>query len=207
MGNDNHSLQIVNFGCGPQPSEGCINIDGSPTVLLARLPIPPRMFGARAGFIQATRDFGIRHSKASRLDFAENSLDAFYASHVLEHMPKDECDRLLSNIRKWLKPSGVLRIVLPDLRILARDYLSNKLGADDFVAQTHLVPEPRTIGLMLGYRQHKWMYDASSFMLVLQRLGFSNIEEVAFAKSRMPALEKLDLEMRKHESFYVEAGK
>src|SRR6266851_3712990 len=114
MANDNHAAQIVNFACGPQPAEGCIDIDGS-------------------------------------------------------------------------------RIVLPDLRILADAYVSNKLNADDFIAQTHLVPKPRSIGLMLGYRQHKWMYDAASFMIVLRRLGFSNIEESSFGKSRMPALEKLDL--------------
>ncbi len=48
-------MTIVNFGCGADPSPGCVNVDGSLTVLLARLPIPASLFGARARFVAAIR--------------------------------------------------------------------------------------------------------------------------------------------------------
>ncbi len=41
------SLRIINFGCGPSPAPGIRNIDGSPTVLPAHLPLPTT-FGSRS---------------------------------------------------------------------------------------------------------------------------------------------------------------
>jgi len=198
---------IVNFGCGAYPGEGCINIDHSITVLLAGLPFPARFFGARAGFVQAARDFRIRRGAARRISFPECSLDGFYASHVLEHLSKDDCERLLINVRRWLKPTGVLRVVLPDLRRLAESYLSGNFSADHFVRKTYLAPEARRPWQAFGGVRHLWMYDASSFMAMLRRIDFSDIEETRYGKSRLSGLGKLDLEVRDYESFYVEAGK
>jgi hypothetical protein len=46
---------IVNFGCGPFATPGYINVDGSPTVLLAKLPLPASWLYAKADFVQAAR--------------------------------------------------------------------------------------------------------------------------------------------------------
>jgi len=50
----------MNFGCGPSPFPGMLNIDGSPTVLLARLPLPAGAFGSRREFVNAVRKHRIR---------------------------------------------------------------------------------------------------------------------------------------------------
>ena len=36
---------IVNFGCGPDAPDGYVNVDGSLTVLFARLPLPAAIYG------------------------------------------------------------------------------------------------------------------------------------------------------------------
>jgi predicted SAM-dependent methyltransferase len=41
-----------------------------------------------------------------------------------EHVARQNCVDLLRRVRTWLKPGGVLRIVLPDLRLLADKYAS-----------------------------------------------------------------------------------
>jgi len=53
--------KIVNFGCGPSPAVGILKIDGSPAVLLARLPLPVVAFGSRKDFVAAVRQHGVRY--------------------------------------------------------------------------------------------------------------------------------------------------
>jgi hypothetical protein len=201
---------IVNFGCGANPApstSGYINIDGSLTVLLARLPLPSSAFRSRADFIRVLRANHIRYGTASHLRFPECSLDGFYASHVLEHLSKHDCENLLFRVHKWLKPSGVLRVALPDLRRFARAYLEGATDASQFVAATNFAPDGRSWWEMLfGHSQHRWMYDAASFSRLLADLGFREIKEYEMNQGRLPALSCLDIPSRQAESFYIEAG-
>lgn len=56
----------------------------------------------------------------TRLDqFADNSVDEVYASHVLEHLGfRTELPAALSEVRRILKPGGVFRISVPDVERL-----------------------------------------------------------------------------------------
>ncbi len=58
-----------------------------------------------------------------RLPFADATLDAVYASHVLEHLTPLEARLLLGEMRRVLRPGGVVRIVVPDLEAIVRGYL------------------------------------------------------------------------------------
>ena len=53
----------------------------------------------------------------------ENSVDEFYASHIIEHYSFKEVPILLEKIYKLLKPGGKLEIRIPDLQ-----YLGAKFG-------------------------------------------------------------------------------
>lgn len=202
-----HPVTIVNFGCGANPGRDCLNIDGSLTVLLARLPVPPRLFGQRAGFVGMVRDYKIKFGTARRMRFADASLDAFYTSHTLEHLARNECEDLLRRVRAWLKPGGVLRVVLPDLKQLACSYISGASDADSFVANTHLRVEGEGRGFGVGYARHLWMYDYDSFAGLLGRLGYRDIRRSTFGTSIVPQLASLDVETRRDESFYIESVK
>lgn len=57
------------------------------------------------------------------LCFRSASLDAVYASHVLEHLDRDKAPALLEECRRVLRPGGVLRIAVPDFEVMARLYL------------------------------------------------------------------------------------
>ena len=57
------------------------------------------------------------------LPFADEVFDAVYCSHVLEHFPRPEAASLLRNMCRVLRAGGVIRVVVPDLETLAREYL------------------------------------------------------------------------------------
>ncbi|HVA82157.1 MAG TPA: methyltransferase domain-containing protein [Candidatus Binataceae bacterium] len=195
-------MTIINFGCGPFPSTGCLNIDGSPTVLLARF-VPAFLFvGAHKEVALAVRRYQVRFGRAKTIAFPNASVDGLYASHVLEHLPRRDCLRLLGKIRCWLKPSGVLRVVLPDLRGMARAYVEGAFSADEFVERTHLAIQG---ALAIRPSHHRWMYDVDSLSRLLEDAGYTEMRERGFREGRTPEVAELDLAERRAESFYVEA--
>lgn len=199
-------LRIVNFGCGPDPADDAENVDGSLTVLLARLPLPAASYGARREFVSAVRAYGVRFALGARLDFPEQSLDGFYASHVLEHMAREQCVSLLSRVRRWLRPGGILRVALPDLRRLASAYVAGETDADGFVRGLGLAIDGRGWwSVAFGHSYHRWMYDVASFSRLLTGIGFSQVLHCECGRSGVPELARLDLPARAAESFYVEA--
>lgn len=57
------------------------------------------------------------------LPFPDNSIDYAYSSHLLEHLSPPEAEKLLKEIYRTLNPGGILRLVVPDLEKICREYL------------------------------------------------------------------------------------
>ena len=56
---------------------------------------------------------------------ADDSIDLIYASHLLEHVGRHEFKNVLAEWYRALKPSGVLRIAVPDFEALISHYCIN----------------------------------------------------------------------------------
>ena len=57
--------------------------------------------------------------------FADNSIDEVYASHVLEHLGfREELPKALREIWRVLKPGGVLKISVPDFERLCTMFVN-----------------------------------------------------------------------------------
>ena len=208
----------VNVGCGPHPTPGWINVDNSPSVLLGR--VPARVVGLlkRIGLVgpeqlevlEAARRWGIRWGRATRLPFDAASVDAVYSSHMLEHLDRGEARQFLAEAHRVLRPGGWIRIVVPDLALLVEDYLGSG-DADAFLERQMLArPRPRGVGEALrqrvvGFRGHRWMYDAGSLARLLSESGFGPVHVVAAGETHVPRLDGLDLRERESESVYLEA--
>lgn len=78
------------------------------------------------------------------LPFTSGSCEAVYAAHVLEHLRPGEARQLLAEIRRLLRPGGVVRIVVPDLEGIARAYLASLERATAF-------------GTAESRWEHRWM--------------------------------------------------
>ena len=59
-------------------------------------------------------------------DILDGSVDAIRASHVLEHFPAGDVVDVVTHWASKLKPGGVLQIAVPDLEVIAKDYLAGK---------------------------------------------------------------------------------
>jgi cephalosporin hydroxylase/SAM-dependent methyltransferase len=143
---------MLNLGCGNHFHRDWINLDIAP---------------ASAHVIE--------HDLAKEpLPFAEGVCSAVYHSHVLEHIPREQVDRFISECFRVLAPGGTLRIAVPDLEGIATQYLA-QLNAGDEVKHEWMVVElvdqlarNRPGGEMLRYWQQDPM-PAEQF--VIQRLG------------------------------------
>lgn len=97
----------MNVGCGITVHPDWVNLDSSAAV--------PGV---------------IRHDLRRGLPYPDASLDAVYASHVLEHLEPDAGARLLRECHRVLKPEGTVRIVVPDLEAIVKLYLESITGAE-----------------------------------------------------------------------------
>lgn len=60
-----------------------------------------------------------------KLEFPDETFEVVYTSHFVEHIPKEKLDFILGECYRVLKPGGILRIVVPDLENIVREYLRN----------------------------------------------------------------------------------
>jgi predicted SAM-dependent methyltransferase len=110
--------------------------------------------------------------------FADDSIDAIYASHVLEHFFYNIDNELINTLREWhrvLKPGGKLLVSVPDLKTLCWLYLNpNMMPMERF----HLM---RVIfgGQINMYDVHKVGFDFEILAMYLEEAGFETYEQVS----------------------------
>jgi predicted SAM-dependent methyltransferase len=175
----------VNIGCGSRHIEGWINLDA-----------------ARGDHIDIVWD--LRRG----MPFPAESCSAVFGEHVIEHIPKPDAERLLREIHRVLQPGGVIRLSTPDAGKFLRAYVNDpEFLADSRFAEAAETSMDRVNMMMREYGQHLWVYDIELISLVLQRAGFSSVQEQKFGASTHPRMQGIDLAEREFESLYVEATK
>ncbi len=210
----------VNMGCGQTPTRGWRNFDNSLSLRLSRIPLLPELL-CKLGFLEApqyqftrfARDNDIEYGDATRrLPFEPGSVDVVYSSHMLEHLDRNEADSFLREVFRVLRPGGIVRIAVPDIKRHVAHYIDSG-DADAFIEATRLCVTrrgslaQRLRFLLVGSRHHQWMYDGSSLSGLLRKHGFVRAEVVPAGQTRIHGHEPLDLEERSSESVYVEAQK
>ena len=116
------------------------------------------------------------------------TVDACLAEHVLEHLEFDDVMRLLAEIQRVLRPGGVLRIVSPDARTLARLVLSGPEATSsaevEFDVALHRWPDDglqwaRSINRVSHqWGEHRALLSPEMLQQALANLGFESIQEV-----------------------------
>ena len=59
------------------------------------------------------------------IPFESERFDLVYHSHVLEHFAKADAGKFIAECYRILKPDGFIRIALPNLEVIAKEYLKN----------------------------------------------------------------------------------
>lgn len=208
----------MNIGCGATPTEGWCNFDNSLTVRIANHSIllwALAKFGLIAkdqrAFALAVRRAGIQFADATRhLPLPDESVCVIYSSHMLEHLGQADARVALAEFRRVLKPGGVLRLAVPDIRQIVETYLASG-DADQLMAKSLLGRErPRGIAgyfraSLIGDRSHRWMYDGPSLIRLVESIGFVDAVELAAGRTTISSPGRLDLHERADESVYIEA--
>lgn len=210
----------INVGCGMTPTQGWLNLDNSPSLRLARIPVLPAVLrglglltDAQADFIQFARANRVVYGDAVKgLALEDESVEVVYSSHMLEHLDRREAARFLREVMRILRPGGLVRIAVPDIRKLVSDYVASH-DADAFVESTDMWADRpadwvgRVRHMLVGARNHLWMYDGESLVKLLQSSGFVEAEACPAGVTGIDSPGSLDLCERHEATVYVEARK
>jgi len=210
----------INVGCGMTPTKGWNNFDNSWSIRLAGKPIVVSMLRVlgvlkptQLKYIEFTKKSNIYWADASKhLPLADNSVDVLYSSHMLEHLDRQKAQSFLNEAKRVLKSGGIIRIVVPDLRLLIEDYIKEK-DANKFITRLHMnMDMPRSLidklkYLFVGDRRHQWNYDTISLSNLLKISGFENPTVLEPGVTTILNPGALDLHERAEESLYMEATK
>lgn len=143
----------LHVGCGPIRAPGCLNVDAQPfpsVDLVCRLTDLDRHYPA-------------------------NTAELIYACHVIEHFSHAEIPGLLAMFHRLLAPGGELRISVPDLDRMVRQYTAHW---DHFQTPGH----SPWIGFIYGGQLDAWDFHKTGFNFnwmkhLLTQAGFSLVEE------------------------------
>lgn len=166
-------MNFLNIGCGGHFHEAWTNID------LVSVSPHVRAYDLRKG-----------------LPYPENTFDAVYTSHVLEHLSPETAQASLGEQFRVLKRGGIIRAVVPDLEDKAREYLAmlEKSLQGDTTAEAHydwitLELLDQMVRSTVGGQMGAYILNPSLANpdYVIQRIGNEAEDWLAVAKNTMPA--------------------
>lgn len=132
----------INLGCGVNTSAEFVNVDAFPF--------------SKTHWVLDIQDLSL---------FPTNSADMIYASHVIEHLPRKNIIKTLSEWRRVLKPGGVLRFGVPNIDKLIAIYQASGGDTDSIINQL--------LGQDADYDRHCSIWNLNYAKKVLKEAGFS----------------------------------
>jgi predicted SAM-dependent methyltransferase len=175
---------LLNLGSGPRGIDDAhwVNVDGAP-------------------------DAGVRFliDFQRPLPFDDAAFDGVFCEHVLEHFSQEDGERLASEVRRVLRPSGVFRVIVPDAELVLKRYFETPeaLVADRGEGEGTAM---ETVNSYFRQRyEHQFMYDWPTLEQTLRRAGFSRVVRSRFREPTGCSPVRIDDEKYAFESLYVEA--
>jgi len=166
--------------------------------------------------------------KRGYLPFDDNTFDAVYHCHFIEHIEYNQVLNFLSECLRILKVGGIIRIVFPDLYQQIVYYLEtynlctvNFSSAIDnhlrnienllhqLVANesTHNIDEKPVVRFLERIIRgnpkkmgwsHRWMYDKFTMQKLLSEVGFQEVQVLNAFSSNIPGFHSYCLDIDKH---------
>jgi hypothetical protein len=135
----------LNVGCGHIPLDGYLNVDSR------ELPS-----------VDVVAD-------VASLPFDDGTLQEIYSSHLLEHFPVEQLNRVV--LPHWLtklRPGAILSAIVPDAEGMISDYVSGQMTFEELREVTFGLQE-------YNGDFHFNMFNKNSLKALLERAGFSNV--------------------------------
>jgi SAM-dependent methyltransferase len=180
----NVKLTRLNWGCGPTPPAGWINAD--------RVDAP---------------GITLRGDIRDGLALPDDSVDYAVAIHALQDLPYLDLVPALRELRRVLRPDGVLRLGLPDLERAIEAWLR---GDERYF----YIPdeEARTLGGKLivqaiWYGSTRTPFTWDFFRELAAKAGFRHVARCKYRHTESLWPEIVELDNRERETLFVEAVK
>ena len=155
-----------------------------------------------------TRDESVTslQGDAANIPLNNDTCSTVFTSHMFEHIPHVKLEKILHEFNRVLSKDGVLRILTPDLKKIARAYVSedqsffDKAMLEDENIRTDLgfggmfmnfIVSPgqdtalydRGLSEFIAGYAHLYSYDFKMLKILLERTGFHCVEQKEFCKS------------------------
>lgn len=182
---------LVNIGCGPFGKENWINID-----------------------LFSHPNLTIRYDARKKFPLSNNSCRGIHVEHFFEHLnPSDEVPAFLNECYRCMQTGAILRIIVPDLELYIKAYLSegwellNQIGCGGEKPQEAFKTKMDALNhVFVQSWEHYGGYDAENLEIVLREAGFSQVNRVNWRSGNFP-VECIDREQHRPYSLYFEAQK
>jgi len=143
---------------------------------------------------------------AGNIPLGGNTCSTIFTSHMFEHIPHVRLEKILLEFNRVLNVDGVLRILTPNLKRIAKAYVEedieffNQAKLEDENIRTDLgfggmfmnfVVSPgqdtalfnRNLSEFIAGYAHLYNYDFNMLKILLERTGFYSVEQKGFCES------------------------
>jgi hypothetical protein len=185
----------INIGCGLSGIAGWQNLDNSPTVWMSRIPLLNRLLKTPA-WPRDVRRYDVRKG----LPYGGGAVRYIYSSRAFEHFTHAESLAIATECFCELAPSGILRIVVPDLALMVREYSTDTTpqAAQTFLSRLNLNHSLQDF--VHPGSNHSQMFDAKLMVHLLREAEFARVEVSSYGNSAIPEIDQLEREVRRRES-------
>ncbi len=165
----------LNIGCGTVYLPHWINIDNNSDQNISQLDL----------------NWDLRNP----LPFPDHSVDMIFNEHFLEHLSVEEGIRALQDFRRVLKVGGIMRIAMPDLEDVIKNYLDPQWRELPFLNQygmNHIKTRAELINISFRSWGHQHLYDAEELHRRLSEVGFTQVKACRLRESQHIDLQSLE---------------
>ena len=178
------NIQRLNWGCGAEGEPGWINSD-----------------------LKDGPGIDISCDIQDGLPLENDTLDYIVSIHALPMIPYPNIVSVLEELKRVLKPGGVLRLALPDFDKGVRAYHMNERDYF-FIPDEEVKSMSGKLIVQLiwyGYSRTPFTYEFAEELI--EKAGFKDVCQCKFKETYSPFEEIVSLDNRERESFFVEAVK
>ncbi len=208
-------LRGIHPGCARKFREGWLNTDRlcmwdqyEHTTEPARISQIARPGGETFYYLQ--------HDSSQPYPCVDSTFEWSFSEHFLEHLTVEEAVGWLVEIRRVLRPGGLLRLSTPNLETYMRGYLDPE--GRFFAEHRKRLAQVKALGGEAPTRrawmvnqiffkwEHCWLYDFEEIRHVAVQAGFpaDQVVEYGFQQGSVEEVAQLDLPVHNDESIYVE---
>lgn len=174
-------IERLHWGCGPEVAKGWVNSD--------------------------REDYGQQHLGDIRdgLPWESGRFDYAFSNHALQMLTLLEINYALGELRRVLRPTGWLRLVVPDAVLAFRAWQGGRSSHFSVADEVEPTIDGKLCTYLSWYSTARSHFTGPWLVELCQRAGFGQVTEVKAGETITGINDIVELDSRSWESAFVEA--